>query len=337
MDYSGKLLYNTASIDAIAKLPPYTIYNPNDEMSNNWLEYGDGYVAVINISEYADEPPGICFYIEELTGSVINTDYTTIRGFHDGLAAVEKDGMWGYIDTSFNGVIETEYDYVYDFKDGKAIVWLAPGYAVIDRKGNILLETVKSLNYSGFFFAGNTTDPEAVIYDSNLKEVYRADGDDMLSTFNYGGSTAFSWAKDGVTTIVTTNSSKTVPGSYKVYEMNDMFLYCGTAEGDDIIIRSDGTPITKLEDNDSGFTYVSFINQDYIAVNYYIYDDDDDVTGSSYLVLDKDGSTIFSGTGTIDFNNKTGFFQISGDTYYAWVDTSGKYVFRISLLDCIPD
>jgi tetratricopeptide (TPR) repeat protein len=48
------------------------------------------------------------------------SDYSIVRLFHEGLAAVQKDNKWGFIDTSGKLVVPTKYPLVGDFSEGLA-------------------------------------------------------------------------------------------------------------------------------------------------------------------------------------------------------------------------
>jgi hypothetical protein len=45
-----------------------------------------------------------------------------VRGFHEGLAAVQIGNLWGYIDTQGSLVIDAQFKYAFDFEDGIALV-----------------------------------------------------------------------------------------------------------------------------------------------------------------------------------------------------------------------
>ncbi len=128
-------------------------------------------------------------YIDSTGNEIITCQYDSVGGFHDGFAAVKKDGKWGYIDKNGNTVIPFEYDDAYGagsglfavVKDGKCgmvnvnnevIVPLiyddisscenGVAYAVKDRKIVIIEpDEVKNIVASGYC-GGDTTEE----YDS---------------------------------------------------------------------------------------------------------------------------------------------------------------------------
>jgi len=60
------------------------------------------------------------FFFSDLVHGLDVSKYSTVRPFHDGLAAVEKDYRWGFIDTSGKLVIPMKYGAVGDFSEGVA-------------------------------------------------------------------------------------------------------------------------------------------------------------------------------------------------------------------------
>lgn len=58
-------------------------------------------------------------FSDEVKGLDVSA-YSTVRPFHEGLAAVEKDYRWGFIDTSGKLVIPMKYGAVGDFSEGVA-------------------------------------------------------------------------------------------------------------------------------------------------------------------------------------------------------------------------
>lgn len=71
---------------------------------------------------------------------VITPQYETAGIFHNGYAAVKKDGKWGYIDLAGNVTADFKYDIASEFNEGKGIVGIQQsyGYAMgfVDESGN---------------------------------------------------------------------------------------------------------------------------------------------------------------------------------------------------------
>ena len=66
--------------------------------------------------------------------------YPTMSSFHDGLAAVSKDGKWGYIDKNGNLAIPLQYDRAKDFREGKAAVLKDGKWGYIEKDGSFLIQ-----------------------------------------------------------------------------------------------------------------------------------------------------------------------------------------------------
>jgi len=66
---------------------------------------------------------------------VIPLIYEDAKDFHEGLAAVKKDGKYGYIDKTGKVIIPFIYDSADDFNDGKAKVRIGDREMYIDKKG----------------------------------------------------------------------------------------------------------------------------------------------------------------------------------------------------------
>ena len=73
--------------------------------------------------------------------------YEKLSSFHEGLAAVQRNGLWGYIDTEGNEVIPciykgTEYgNYAFPFSEGMAVIIDKDGkYGYINKKGEMIVK-----------------------------------------------------------------------------------------------------------------------------------------------------------------------------------------------------
>lgn len=62
--------------------------------------------------------------------------YENLNNFHEGLAAVQHNGLWGYIDKEGKEVIPCQYESAEDFNNSRAIVSKGGLYGCIDTKGN---------------------------------------------------------------------------------------------------------------------------------------------------------------------------------------------------------
>ena len=69
--------------------------------------------------------------------------------------------------------------------------------------------------------------------------------------------------------------------------------------------------------------------QAYISLN--------DSKSNDYIILDGQGRTIAAGAGTATAAKDTALFQVKSNRFFGYMDTSGRYVFRLSLLGDLPD
>jgi len=87
-------------------------------------------------------PSGIAKKCEEgfidRTGKVVFS-FDGIRGFSEGLAAVEKSGKWGFIAPSGNLQIEPQFEAARSFSGGLAAVRIAGRWGYIDRTGRVTI------------------------------------------------------------------------------------------------------------------------------------------------------------------------------------------------------
>jgi hypothetical protein len=334
---AGTLLYNTRSIGSYAELQPYSFYDPNDEMGFTVTEDGDGYITITHGTYGEDD--SISFFLEATTGNIVNTDYSNTRGFSNGFAAVEKDGLWGYIDTTFSHVIAPTFENARDFNGGKSIVKLLSGEeAVINTRGIVLLITERSLVFeNGFYIAQDNNLKKATIYDVNLHEVFNSDDYDSWNTFGYYDDRGFSYVKNRNTTAFNNNAITTISGSYNVDWMSDRYLFVENSQQQEYkLLTLEGKTVATLDhpyDRISEFTNSG--GHSFFVL--YCYSGNYDFSGNSCLVLDDKGRVLYSGEGSAYFNDHFEYFELNAFDYFAYMDTSGKYIFKISLQDNIPD
>lgn len=93
-------------------------------------------------------------------------EYSTLSSFHDGLAAVSKDGKWGFIDKKGNLVIPLQYEMAKDISEGKAAVFKDGKWGYIEKDGSVLIQFrfTDAFNFNnGFAFVGDTfIDPSGI-------------------------------------------------------------------------------------------------------------------------------------------------------------------------------
>lgn len=81
--------------------------------------------------------------------------YDALTNFHEGFAAVIKDGKWGYINSDGEEIIPCKYDGSSPFSEGLACVYVGDenlSIEFIDEKGNTVIK-----GYSGFAMNGGMT------------------------------------------------------------------------------------------------------------------------------------------------------------------------------------
>lgn len=325
MDYSGKLLYNSKALDFFAQLKDYHFYRSDGPGDMN---YGDGYITLRNDDER-------CLYFDEMSGKLINTDFSNYSIFSNGLAAVEIDGLWGYIDTDFSFVIDPIYVYAGYFYDGKAVVVLPNGEnAVINMDGFILFSTKSSIAYrNDCFIVTSTQNNETTIYNSRLEEVFNSSA--VASWHEYNGY--FSYIDNTMTTIIYNDLVISYPGEYDVYWIDNGCIFLGNAHSNAYkLMTLQGIVIADFDQCYSNGSVVDMPDGLDIAVMYnddYNFEYDND----AYLILNTNGTIISEGRGQAYPIQGAALFKINTDRFFGYMDTSGKYIFKLSLLDSLPD
>lgn len=95
-------------------------------------------LGVTNMNAQDYDLQGLAKACEEY--STNDSFYPTMSSFHDGLAAVSKDGKWGYIDKNGNLAIPLQYDRAMDFREGKAAVLKDGKWGYIEKDGSFLIQ-----------------------------------------------------------------------------------------------------------------------------------------------------------------------------------------------------
>ncbi|GGE57880.1 WG repeat-containing protein [Actibacterium pelagium] len=96
----------------------------------------DGPVAVANFAGGAALKWGFV----SAEGEIIPPGYDEVYGFHDGVAAVSREGKWGFIDTTGKDVIPFDYDFASGFRAGVSIVMVDGWWGLIDREARYVVE-----------------------------------------------------------------------------------------------------------------------------------------------------------------------------------------------------
>jgi hypothetical protein len=318
MDYSGLLLYNTRSLACYDKIPPQLAYSIA-------YSYGEGLIAV-------PQTGGGTVYVEVLTGKETRMELGEGAAFFDGMAAVNvnQGGLYGYIDDEFKMVIEPQFSWADYFYNGRAVVQYPDGgSAVIDRKGNALLKSPFSIyRFGSNYYAvynGSTTE----YYDEQFQPITAGDG--MINATWNGW---FFYQTDSGVTLLNGSRPVDLPGVngisavvgnlVGVYKNNEQTWAEGvmTLDGKVLVPLSANTGIALVEGGKSGDIFI-------IASEY--------GSRTHYRVLDAAGTVLFSGIGNISYLPDENLFALDEETGYSYVNHTGETLFRISLLQYVPD
>lgn len=122
-----------------------------------------------NIQEFAAMTKGSGI-TKQLTSNI--QKYEELSDFHEGLAAVQRNGLWGYIDKNGNEVIPCQYEDVNTFDNSLAVVKKGNLYGCIDKKGNevIPFEYEWISKYDDYFIVDKKSYGYGCLYDDG-KEI----------------------------------------------------------------------------------------------------------------------------------------------------------------------
>jgi hypothetical protein len=319
MDYDGRLLYNTKTLNCYELLPPQSAY-----MFERF--YGDGLIALTLKN-------GKTVYVEAKTGAEHTTDYELSGAFSEGLCAVKSGGLFGFIDKTFSLVIPPQYTMADMFDNGRCIVQREDGsYAVIDRAGTPLLtgSTHISRSVRGVFD----------VFDGDRRTCYY--GDDLKAV--KGGEHQIEPLSDSwfcyktVTGIVVfnpeTGESTTLEGVSGIGYIRGGLVNVYYIDGEhwrEGIVTLDGREVISPAENQSAAVAISEVSgKTYIIVTKYS-------AAPDFKVFDGGGSILFEGTGYAAFLPQQDLFEIRSNSSYSYVDPTGDTVFRFSLLEYVPD
>lgn len=78
-------------------------------------------------------------FIDKSGRFAIEPVYESARDFHEGMAAVRKDGLWGFIDTTGVMVIAAQFEQAQSFSGGYAAVKVDGRWGFLDRAGAVVI------------------------------------------------------------------------------------------------------------------------------------------------------------------------------------------------------
>jgi len=321
-DYSGRLLYNSRELPCYGEIPPHSAYIFH-------IGYGEGMTAIPLTT-------GKTAYIDAKSGDVTLADYAQGEAFQGGYARVRtsENGLTGFINKSFDLVISPQYIYADFFYDGKCVVQRTDNsYAVIDGTGAVLFESRDVVGrWDKDCFVVTDADGNVRYYDGSFKEM-TADGVPVVPLYDGW----FSYTTDRGTVLLKSGERYVLDGVKQVgmvagglltyYESNED----SWSEG---VITLGGKTIVPLSEYISPSIVISKkTGETFVIVSTYGYD----AGSESFTILTEDGRTILSGKGYATFDENSGLFQINGPDSFGYADSSGAYVFKISLLQYAPD
>lgn len=81
-------------------------------------------------------------FIDSTGRNIIPTRFENVRLFHEGRAAIRKDGFWGFIDKNGNQISKPVYYEVQDFSEGLAAVDYKGKWGYIDITGRVVVSAI---------------------------------------------------------------------------------------------------------------------------------------------------------------------------------------------------
>lgn len=317
MDYSGKLLYNTKSLGCYSDIPAESAYN--------FLSgYGEGFIALALTG-------GRTVFIDALTGKESYTDYTQSSAFSGGLAAVRQNGLYGFINKDFSMIIPPQYMWADYFYNGKSVVQYPDNsYAIIDQGGQSLFENPYYISrWDSSNYAVYDASNKIAYYDSSLQKV--AFGSREAAPVHNGW---FFYREGNGVTIFKGNEKHTFDDVTGVNAVNGDFVTVYKTVGSEWqegLVTLDGTVVIPMAARQSITLYTSEKTGETFAIAS-SYD-----SNQSYKVYDSSGKILFSSYGYASFIPEYDLFEVNDELSYAFVDTAGRDVFRISLMQYVPD
>ncbi len=101
-------------------------------------DFSDGLasIALIDTSNFDAPTTG---FIDRTGKIVIPINFEQAHDFHEGRAAVSKNGLWGFVDKQGKMIVMPKYEKVYDFSEGLAKVFSKVKWGFIDKKGDVVI------------------------------------------------------------------------------------------------------------------------------------------------------------------------------------------------------
>ena len=320
IDYSGKPLYTLRDQDYFSQLLP-------ELLAEFFYSFGDGLVT-FPLSD------GSTMILDQRTGACVDTGFAYVGPFSEGLApATDKrdgTGLYGYVDRSFSVVIAPRYDEPGDFWGGRAVVRDVSGaYLIIDKTGAALFRSKGLIKrYAvGLFHAADESGGRWL--DGNLNELSFRPGFSGELTAQDGW---YCYACDGQTILSDDGREYVLPGAVRVSSVTGGYVVYRSMDGGDGVMRLDGTEVVKAGDQYTSIRAVTVKNGGIFFTFSHSVD-----TSRQYKLLNGEGAAVLEGRGRITYDARTGLFQVADDEFFGYCDETGRFVFRLSLMEWLPD
>jgi hypothetical protein len=322
LDYSGRLLYNSKTLGCYNDLPPQSSYAFQGG-------YGEGLIALPLSS-------GKTVYIDAITGAETMTDYVQGEAFFNGFARVHaKDGgLVGFINKNFELVIKPQFLFADYFIGGQSVAQYEDGaYAVIDVTGAVLFKNTYMISrYDKDTYGVADVNNNTRYYDTAFKEI-ASDGGQLTPLYDGW----FYYTTNRGCVLMKNGEKYTLDGVKQPGAVtNGLVSYydSGKDSWSEGVKTLDGKTVVPLTENASSNIVADKATGDvYIIVSYY----GKDAASQTFTILTADGETVLSGEGYAIFDENNNLFQVNGTQSFGYADTDGNYIFRISLLDDVPD
>ncbi len=138
-------------------------------------------------------------FVNEKGLLVVKPQYSEVKNFSQGLAAVKLDDKWGYIDKTGKQLVLPQYSEVKNFSQGLAAVKLDDKWGYIDKTGKVVVKPQFSEAYSfSEGVAGVTVDSNKWEYiDQTGKQAIQLQFDGSLSGWFSEGFAPVTVYEDG--------------------------------------------------------------------------------------------------------------------------------------------
>ena len=142
----------------------------------------------------------------------------------------------------------------------------------------------------------------------------------------------YSFVKNHKTTLIGKGAAVTIPGEYRVDWLADNEVFLNSIEDRTLyrLVTLQGNTIAEYhEKNFDGSVHYTPGGTRFFIFN--------DCAQGIHWILDQHYKTISVGQGYVRGVQGVGLFEITDGQFFGYMDTTGTYIFRVSLLDNMPD